>query len=111
MAVDIQDKKRSVLILDDNSDFRKMAADMLSMKGFSVIACTADPNEALKLIENFTPNVVLFDIVLSKIDGIAFLKAAIGNDPNNHSRLLHRQRQHHQRSHADGSIVLYDEAA
>lgn len=88
MAVDIQDKKRSVLILDDNSDFRKMAADMLSMKGFSVIACTADPNEALKLIENFTPNVVLFDIVLSKIDGIAFLKAAIGNDPNNHTKFI-----------------------
>ena len=88
LAVDIQDKKRSVIILDDNSDFRKMAADMLSMKGFNVIACTSDPNEALRLIENFTPNVVLFDIVLSKIDGIAFLKTAMGNDPDNRTKFI-----------------------
>lgn len=88
LAVEMQNEKKSIIILDNNQDFRKMAADMLTMKGFNIAASTSDPGEALRLIEKLMPDVVLFDVVLSKIDGIAFLKAAVENNLNKRTKYI-----------------------
>lgn len=69
-------KKTKVLILDEQGDFRDTCKDQLTMLGFDVIEATSDPFRALDVISKQEPDIVLFDIILSKIDGIEFLKEA-----------------------------------
>lgn len=69
-------KKTKILILDEQGDFRDTCKEQLSLFGFDVIETTSDPYRALDIISTQEPDVVLFDIILSKIDGIEFLKEA-----------------------------------
>ncbi|MDF2686654.1 MAG: hypothetical protein K0S55_1836 [Clostridia bacterium] len=69
-------KKTKILILDEQGDFRDTCKEQLTNFGFDVIEATNDPFRALDVISTQEPDVVLFDIILSKIDGIEFLKEA-----------------------------------
>ena len=70
-------EKIKVLLLDDGADFRKMTEERLLQRGFPVVCSTNDPHEAVDAIRTPRPDIVLFDIILAKIDGIAFLKEAM----------------------------------
>lgn len=66
---------KKILIVDDD----KFLVDMYSLKlknaGFDVQAClsVADALDALK--KGFTPDAVLFDLVMPETDGFAFVEA------------------------------------
>jgi DNA-binding NarL/FixJ family response regulator len=61
----------TVLIVDDHEDFRAAARSLLEADGFTVVGEAADGTEALTAIAELRPAVVLLDIQLPGIDGLA----------------------------------------
>jgi DNA-binding NarL/FixJ family response regulator len=63
--------RRTVLIVDDHSDFRSAARELLEAEGFAVIGEAADGAAALAEAARLRPAIVLLDIQLPDIDGFA----------------------------------------
>lgn len=57
-----------VLIIEDNEDIVIMLKTMLEMKGYQV-STTMELNEPLATIMNFSPDLLLMDMLLSGADG------------------------------------------
>jgi len=72
---------RPVLIVEDHADTREMVEMFLKFDGFAV--CTAaDGFEALRCVEEHRPCIILLDISMPRMDGIAFGRALRGHpDP------------------------------
>ena len=67
--------KISVMIVDDSKFMRVMIADVLKGQGdIEVIALVEDGQEALSKLETISPDVILLDLKMPKIDGITVLK-------------------------------------
>lgn len=68
-----------VLIVDDSPQFRAVAAELLAVRGFDVLAAAADADEALAAAAVVCPDGVLLDINLGGTDGftVAVSLAAI----------------------------------
>ena len=62
-----------VLVVDDDSQQRSDLAEMVQALGFQV-ATAADGEEALAKLTSFPANVILTDLVMPRMDGIALLK-------------------------------------
>ena len=71
------EKKIRIMIVDENSEFRSYTANKLRNEVFDIVLTTADPKSALDAIPATSPDVVLFDIILAGLDGIAFLEQAL----------------------------------
>jgi DNA-binding NarL/FixJ family response regulator len=61
----------TVLIVDDHVAFRTSARALLEADGFDVIGESGDGDEALEAVAALHPQVVLLDIQLPGIDGLA----------------------------------------
>jgi two-component system cell cycle response regulator DivK len=59
----------SILIVDDNPINLKLARVLLMNEGYEV-KTAPDAEEALKIIENFKPRLILMDIQLPGMDGL-----------------------------------------
>jgi CheY-like chemotaxis protein len=69
-----------ILIVDDNDLNLKLARVVLAGAGYQVRTAT-DGEEALRLLESFTPRLILMDLQLPGLDGLTLtrqLKAAPG---------------------------------
>ena len=67
--------KIRILLADPNQDFCKMMTDLLDReRDMEVIGATGDGLEALELIQKQEPDVVLLDLVLSRLDGLSLLR-------------------------------------
>jgi CheY-like chemotaxis protein len=62
-----------VMVLDDNRLIGKMFTDILEPYGYEVLAIER-PSEALELLRNLTPAVIIVDYVLPEMNGIEFVK-------------------------------------
>jgi DNA-binding NarL/FixJ family response regulator len=72
----------TVLIVDDHASFRASARALLEAEGFRVVGEAADGHEALAAVAILRPSVVLLDIQLPGLDGLAVAeKLAAGPDP------------------------------
>lgn len=63
----------SILIVEDDLELQQWIADYLTGKGFKC-ACTDNGTEAVKLISDMQPDIVLLDGALPGIDGFAVCK-------------------------------------
>src|SRR3954454_15931518 len=74
----------SVLIVDDQADFREAASTLLGAEGFDVVAAVADGPAALAAAERLRPGVVLLDIQLTGVDGfgVAEMLARTADPPS-----------------------------
>ncbi len=63
-----------VLIVDDNAALREVYATLLSKEGYEVDVATQG-QEALDKAEKNPPDLILLDILMPTLDGVAFLKA------------------------------------
>jgi DNA-binding NtrC family response regulator len=63
-----------VLVVDDDFQQRSDLAEMVEALGFQV-ATAADGEEAIAKLTSFPANVILTDLVMPRMDGIALLKA------------------------------------
>src|SRR2546425_13172760 len=60
----------AVLVVDDDGPIRRMLDRTLSAEGYAV-SCVADGGAALAAIERSAPDVVVLDIGLPGVDGLA----------------------------------------
>ena len=67
-------KRRVVLVVEDNDDVRQMYADLLTFFGFRVIEAT-NGLEALSMASQFRPDLVVMDMALPLMDGVAATRA------------------------------------
>jgi hypothetical protein len=58
----------TVLVIDDNEDFRKLLAETITMWGYNA-AVAVDGEQALSIIEHFSPNLVIVDLDMPNMDG------------------------------------------
>jgi len=65
--------RRRVLIVEDNADARESLGMLLEMQGHDVRSAQ-DGDTALKIVEEFLPEVVLLDIGLPKMDGFEVIR-------------------------------------
>ena len=63
----------SVLVVDDDADIREFVSDALSFDGYAVV--TAENGlEALRLLDEHRPDVVLLDLRMPVMDGPTFAR-------------------------------------
>jgi two-component system chemotaxis response regulator CheB len=70
-----------VLVVDDSAIVRQVLLAVLSEKrGFQVIAA-ADPLIAMDKMKKFTPDVILLDLEMPRMDGMTFLRKLMSQNP------------------------------
>ena len=57
-----------VMVIDDSKTIRRTAETLLKKEGFEVVTAT-DGFEALSLIADHQPNIILLDIMMPRLDG------------------------------------------
>jgi DNA-binding NarL/FixJ family response regulator len=65
------DVRPTVLIVYDHEAFRSSARALLETEGFDVIGEAADGQEAVEAVAALRPDIVLLDIQLPGLDGLA----------------------------------------
>ena len=70
-----------LLLVDDDPDFCEALGDRLRAKGFQVTVAERGP-EALRLCREETPAIVLLDLVLPGMDGMAVLETIRRESPD-----------------------------
>jgi DNA-binding NarL/FixJ family response regulator len=74
--------RRTALIVDDHDEFRRSARALLEADGFEVVGEAADGEQAIEAIDALRPDVVLLDVQLPGMDGLALAElVARGHDP------------------------------
>jgi DNA-binding NarL/FixJ family response regulator len=63
--------QRTVLIVDDHPDFRRSARALLEADGFEVVGEAGTGEEALRVAAALRPQIVLLDVQLPGLDGLA----------------------------------------
>ncbi|MET7423013.1 response regulator transcription factor [Dactylosporangium sp. NPDC005555] len=73
----------TVLIADDHPMFRKgLRALLQTMPGVEVVAEAADGDEAIRLAESLRPRLVLLDLQMPGVDGLAAIRRLTVHDPD-----------------------------
>ncbi|MDX9821621.1 MAG: sigma-54 dependent transcriptional regulator [Syntrophales bacterium] len=72
--------RKSILIVDDEESIRQTLGGILADEGYEVLTAGSG-EDALKMIEEELPNLVLLDIWLPGMDGIEVLKVIRSNYP------------------------------
>ena len=62
-----------ILLVDDSALFRLPASRMLLHAGYHV-DCAAESEEALRLLESKRPDLILLDLMMPGMGGLAFLR-------------------------------------
>jgi CheY-like chemotaxis protein len=71
--------KRTVLVIDDDHDFRQALADVIEDAGHQVVTA-ANGRDALDLIEGgLRPDLILLDVMMPVMDGWHFLSARLAH--------------------------------
>jgi len=71
-------KKPTILIIDDQKDICEMIKDILGDNYESLTASTG--NEALHILEEKTPSLIICDIIMPEMDGIQFIGKIKANE-------------------------------
>ena len=73
---------KNVLICDDAAFMRMMIKDILGKNGYNVVGEAENGLKAVEKYAELSPDLVLMDITMPEMDGIAALKKIKSNDPN-----------------------------
>ncbi|MDV6331539.1 response regulator [Asticcacaulis sp. 201] len=63
-----------VLVVDDNHYMRVIVCTMLRAMGITLIREASDGAEALEIVRDWRPDVIILDLVMETIDGIEFTR-------------------------------------
>ncbi|MBM2841476.1 MAG: response regulator receiver protein [Bacteroidetes bacterium] len=66
-------KGSTILVIDDNEDFRKLLAEAITMWGYNA-AEAVDGEQALSIIQQFSPDLVICDLDMPNMNGLEFTK-------------------------------------
>ncbi|MBI4376158.1 MAG: response regulator transcription factor [Elusimicrobia bacterium] len=82
-------KKVKVLIADDQTLFREGIKDLLEdERGIEVVGEAADGQEAVRMAKKLRPDVILMDIKLPNLDGVAATRAIRSEVPDTNVLIL-----------------------
>lgn len=85
----MEDSKISVLIADDNKEFCSILNDyLLNQKDIVVTGIAKDGREALDLIQQKKPDLVVLDIIMPHLDGLGVLEKLNGMDLDKMPRVI-----------------------
>ena len=73
---------KNILIVDDAAFMRMMIKDILTKNGYNVVGEAENGAKAIEKYSELKPDLVLMDITMPEVDGIAALKKIKGSDPN-----------------------------
>ncbi len=62
-----------ILVIEDNGDVRRNIVDLLELAGY-IITEASDGVEALKIVKDFKPDLVISDIMMPRMDGYTLLR-------------------------------------
>ncbi len=69
-----------ILIVDDAAFMREMLRDLLTEEGYEIIAEAADGDEAVSAYAEYSPDLVMLDIVMPRKSGLEALREIMAND-------------------------------
>ncbi|MCY7345861.1 MAG: response regulator [Pyrinomonadaceae bacterium] len=72
-------KGKTILVADDSATVRKLISSKLEKSGHRVV-CAVDGVDALEKLKEFTPDLVLLDIMMPQLDGYQVCKIIRTND-------------------------------
>jgi CheY-like chemotaxis protein len=64
----VEERALRVIVVDDNRDAAESMAMLLEMRGHRVVTA-GDGLAALRIAETFTPDVVILDLIMPRMDG------------------------------------------
>ena len=70
-----------VMLVDNSAVVRRVLADVLRQRGFDVIAAVQDPVFALEFLKRQTPDVIVLDVEMPRMDGLTFLQQLMSSQP------------------------------
>lgn len=73
---------KNILVVDDAAFMRMMIKDILTKNGYNVVGEAENGAKAFEKYNELKPDLVLMDITMPEVDGIAALKKIKGADPN-----------------------------
>ena len=77
-----------VLLADDHPLFREGVAALLRARGYEVVAEASDGLQALELAREHQPDLILMDINMPRLDGLAATRVLTTENPNAHVVML-----------------------
>lgn len=69
------------IVADDDPFARRMIKEALQRAGFTVVAEAANGREAVALVRHYGPDIVLLDLVMPELDGIAATRQIVKERP------------------------------
>lgn len=71
----MENSRVKIVIADDNKEFSSILSDYLkSQNDFEVVGIAKDGIEAVKLVTNYQPDVLVLDIIMPHLDGLGVLE-------------------------------------
>ncbi len=80
-------EKKLILIVDDNSDNRKLLGNLLTKEGYDV-GLSKDGFNALDFVEKVKPNLILLDIMMPEMDGYEVCEKLKANMATQHIPII-----------------------
>jgi len=77
----MEKRKARILIAEDEAHIRSLIALIVTSLGAEVIGEASDGEQALSLYQQHRPDMVILDINMPKLDGIAVLKQIMAINP------------------------------
>jgi two-component system, NarL family, response regulator LiaR len=76
------DEPVRAIVADDDPFARKMIKEALQRAGVTVIAEAHNGRQAVELVRHYRPDVVLMDVVMPELDGIAATRRIVRDNPD-----------------------------
>ena len=73
---------KKVLLVDDAAFLRMMCRDVLGKAGFEIVGEAENGEEGVEKFKELSPDLVILNIVMPRMDGIEALGKIISHDPN-----------------------------
>ncbi len=80
-------EKQKILVIDDDKNIRKILSDILKMKGYEPLTVD-NGTEALKLVKQFSPALVILDLGLPDMSGLDVLNKVKEDYPSTEAIIL-----------------------
>jgi CheY-like chemotaxis protein len=80
-------EERTVLVIDDNADTLQLFRRYLAGSDYHFIG-TSDPQQAIPLVEDLAPRIIVLDVMLPGIDGWQLLGQLRAHPKSNHTPII-----------------------